>query len=148
MTLPVLINYKSQLDLQCQFLIHVHNFPVHDDPERTFLIKKLDVFNFATQKASLFRFRVHRTLRLLMSQDYESARWCFKHKHGLLFKDYRGELNQRHVPYILRRFANFCNLWDTAILYKGPQEEQLLKKSGCKLLLNINQYKYPGFDLL
>ena len=135
-------------DQQCLFLIHAHGFPVHDDPEKKFLIKELSWYNFGDRTAYLFRFRLHRTIRSLIDQDYNSAEWCLRFKHSLIFKDYRGDLNQRSARNMLKRISDYCNSRRYAFLFKGQNEKMLLHKAGAQYIIDLSSIGCPSYNHL
>jgi hypothetical protein len=134
---------------QIQYIFDIDGFAVSDCPTTKYLTKELAVFNFSTLTAMLFRFRLHRSKKSLKSKDFETAKYCQRKIHGLLFRDFRNDLNQKLVPHIVQRLVNQCNNTGKYIGYKGGHlEHDLLVAAKAKYIINIERLGTPKYDTI
>lgn len=142
-----------------KYIIDMDGFVVSDCPERSFLCKELGVVDLERRLGFLFRFRLHRTKKSLkklgpinkkgkrVGSDRTSCWWNQQFKHGLEFKDYRGDFNQRSLDTIVGDLVNHCNANGLTIGYKGgTYESNLLDRLECNSHYDIAKLGCPKFD--
>ena len=86
-------------------IIDVDGFSVSDNDNTKFLTKELGIFDFRRKHARLLRFRLHRTIRSLKDKDRRTANYVTRYIHGMKFKDYRREINERSLTQLFKEFS-------------------------------------------
>ena len=133
------------------FLVDIDGFQVSDCPQTKYLTKELAVFTILTLSVGLFRFRLHRSINSLKPGNLKSANYCKHHVHGLQFRDYRHDLNQKSVKYLISRLVAEANNRSMYIAYKGGDiERDLLTDAHADRIINIEVYRptCPKFEVL
>jgi hypothetical protein len=87
----------------------------------------------------------------LPKKDQTSANYVTRKIHGLSFKDYRRDMNQKYLFFIIRKLAKICNSKKLAMGYKGGHlERDILIRAGCEQIVDIGDPAIgaPKFDVL